>query len=75
VIDQAQELSTRYSINVMRDGDYGYVGRVSEFPTVFGCGETDSEALRSTRELLKWALAYLIESDRPVPMPLPTVRV
>jgi predicted RNase H-like HicB family nuclease len=72
VVDRAHELSARYSINVMRDGDFGYVGRVAEFPAVFGCGKTDAEALRSTRELLQWALAYLIEAGRPLPMPLPT---
>ena len=69
VIGRARELSARYSINVIRDDDFGYVGRVTEFPAVFGCGTTDSEALRSTRELLQWALAYLIEAGRPFPSP------
>ena len=73
IIGRARELSARYSINVIRDDDFGYVGRVFEFPAVFGCGTTDSEALLSTRELLQWALAYLIEAGRP--FPLPTVRV
>jgi predicted RNase H-like HicB family nuclease len=71
VVERARELSARYEIHIARDGESGYVGRVSELPTVFGCGATDAEALRATRELLQWALAYLIEQERPLPAPRP----
>lgn len=67
VVERARGLSARYEIHVAPDGESGYVGRVAELPTVFGCGATDAEALRATRELLQWALAYLIEQDRPLP--------
>lgn len=69
VVVRAQDLSARYVIQVAPNGDTGYVGRVAEMPAVFGLGETDAEALRTTRDLLKWALAYLIEQGRPLPLP------
>ena len=71
LVERAHELSARYEIRVAPDGQAGYVGRVTEMPTVFGCGRTDAEALSATRELLKWALAYLIEQNRPLPTPRP----
>src|SRR4051794_24148464 len=69
VVERARDLSARYEIHIAHDGKSGYVGRVAELPTVFGCGTTDADAFRATRELLQWALAYLIEQDRPLPAP------
>ena len=69
VLKRARELSAAFSISISRDGRSGYVGRVSELPTVFGCGTTDVDALRATRESLRWALVYLIEGGRRVPSP------
>jgi predicted RNase H-like HicB family nuclease len=69
VIERAHELAAHYEIRIARNGGAGYVGRVTELPAVAGHGQTDAEALRVTRELLQWAIAYLIEKSRPVPTP------
>jgi predicted RNase H-like HicB family nuclease len=63
VVTQAQALAARYHIDIRRVAD-GYTGTVTEFPTVFGHGPSEDAAMSTTRELLKWALAYLIETGR-----------
>jgi len=63
VVKQAQVLAARYHIDIRPVAD-GYTGTVMEFPTVFGHGPSEEAALSITRELLKWALAYLIETGR-----------
>ena len=67
VVERADALAARYRIEVRRAPD-GYVGTVPEFPSVFGHGASEDAALHTTRDLLKWAIAYLIETGRtPVP--------
>lgn len=66
VIEQASALASGYRIEVRKDGD-GYAGSVAEFPSVFGYGSTESAASNQTRDLLKWVLAYLIETGRTPP--------
>lgn len=63
VVEQAQSLAAQYHISVARN-ENGFLGTVSEMPTVFGCGLSEDAALRTTRDHLKWALAYLIETGR-----------
>ena len=63
VVEQAEALATRYEIRVER-GSSGYVGTVTEMPTVFGIGTSEAAAVSDTRHHLKWALAYLIETGR-----------
>ena len=63
VVERAKSLADRYPVTVRRDGQ-GYVGTVAELPAVFGCGATSESALTATRDLLTWALAYLIEAGR-----------
>jgi predicted RNase H-like HicB family nuclease len=70
VVQRARDLSARFEIRIIPDDQSGCVGRVAELPTVFGCGETDDQALKATRELLQWALAYLIERGRSLPVPI-----
>lgn len=68
VVTRARDLCGRYEIEVEPDtGANGYVGRVKALPTVFGCGQSAAEAGSTTRELLQWTLAYLIEAGRPLP--------
>jgi hypothetical protein len=68
VVKQAQALAARYHIDIRRAAD-GYTGTVVELPTVFGYGPSEDAATSTTRELLKWALAYLIETGR-APTPI-----
>ena len=63
VVEQAQALAARYEIRVERDSR-GYVGTVTELPTVFGFGTSQKAARTDARRHLKWALAYLIETGR-----------
>jgi predicted RNase H-like HicB family nuclease len=69
VVARAEELATRYQIRVRKDGPSAFVGTVNALPTVFGCGTSKAAALEKTRELLKWALAYLLEKGRTPPAP------
>jgi hypothetical protein len=69
LVAQAEELAGRYQIQVRQDGPGAFVGTVSRLPTVFGCGASESAAVVKTREMLKWALAYLLERDRTLPAP------
>lgn len=63
VVEQAQALAARYHIDI-RPAAEGYTGTVVELPSVFGYGNSEDAAMSTTRELLKWALAYLIETGR-----------
>jgi predicted RNase H-like HicB family nuclease len=71
VVARAEELAARYEVRVRQDGPSAYVGTVIEVPTVFGCGASEAAAVQKTRELLKWALAYLLENGRTPPAPQP----
>jgi predicted RNase H-like HicB family nuclease len=63
VVEQAQALAARYAIRV-EPNSHGYVGTVTEMPTVFGVGASEEAARSDARHHLKWALAYLIETGR-----------
>ena len=63
VVEQARALAARYHIHVDQDGPT-FVGTVAEFPGVLGSGPSKAAALDATRDLLKWAVAYLIETGR-----------
>ncbi len=63
VIEQAEALAAHYQIRIERDSR-GYLGKVVDLPTIFGCGTSEEAALRTTREHLKWAPAYLVETSR-----------
>ena len=63
VIEQAEVLAARYHDEI-RQAAEGYTGTVVELPSVFGYGPSENAALSTTRDLLKWALAYLIEAGR-----------
>jgi predicted RNase H-like HicB family nuclease len=63
VVQQAAALAARYLIAV-HSGQNGYVGTVEGFPSVLGHGTSEAAAITSTRELLKWAIAYLIDAGR-----------
>src|SRR5688500_6101456 len=63
VIQRASVLAARYPVAV-RSGQGGYVGAVAGFPSVLGHGKSKAAAVSSTRELLKWAVAYLIDTGR-----------
>jgi hypothetical protein len=69
VVARAEELAGLYHIDVKREGSAPYVGRVVEMPTVFGCGGSRAAAAVETREMLKWALAYMLEKGRTPPKP------
>ena len=68
VVERARDLAGRYRIDV-REDSHGYVGIVAAMPAVFGCGPSRDAALEQTRELLKWAVAYLIDTGRNPPGP------
>ena len=68
-VKTAAALAARYEISVERNGEHGYVGTVAEVPKVFGCGHGVDECRSATRELLTWALVYLIEEGRTIPSP------
>ena len=66
IVRRAQALLSRYPIQLHRDGD-SYRGSVKQFTLLMGHGPSKDAARRTTRKLLKWALAYLLESRRPLP--------
>jgi predicted RNase H-like HicB family nuclease len=63
IVEQAAALAARFPIQLRRDRN-GYAGTVRELPSVLGYGQSKAAALDATRDLLKWALAYLIETGR-----------
>jgi predicted RNase H-like HicB family nuclease len=63
LIKRAQALAARYYINV-RPEQEGFAGTVAEFPSVYGHGTSEAAALTATRDLLKWAIAFMLESGR-----------
>ena len=63
VVEQAESLAARYRIRVEPNCD-GFVGTVTDMPTVFGYGPSEQAARSDARRHLMWALAYLIESGR-----------
>ena len=73
-VARAERLAGRYHIEIeVRQEPTGYVGTVAELPAVFGCGASREAAVGKTRELLKWAVAYLLEVGRTPPPPNPAV--
>ena len=68
VVEQAAALAALYPIQIRQDRA-GYAGTVAAMPSVFGHGRFESAAIDETRDLLKWAIAYLIETGR---TPTPT---
>ena len=69
VVERAARLAERYRIEVRQDGGATYVGTVVGMPTVFGCGDSPDTASTKTREMLKWAIAYMLEQGRDPPEP------
>jgi predicted RNase H-like HicB family nuclease len=63
VVERARALAARYEVHVERN-PRGYVGTVTELPTVFGFGTSEAAARSDARRHLKWALAHLIETGR-----------
>ena len=64
VLEQATGLAAQYTIQLRPDHG-GFAGTVAAFPAVMGHGASRSAAVDTTRDLLKWAIAYLIETGRP----------
>ena len=63
VVEQAAALAARYHIQIRRDRN-GYAGTVGALPSILGHGKSKAAAINATRDLLKWSLAYLIETGR-----------
>ena len=63
LVKQARAIAARYHVEI-RSETSGYVGTVSEFPSVFGHGASTQATLDTTRDLLMWTIAYLIETGR-----------
>jgi predicted RNase H-like HicB family nuclease len=70
VVARAVDLAAQYRVDVREDSN-GFVGTVVAMPTVFGCGASRDAAVNQTRELLKWAIAYLLDTGRTPPAPTP----
>lgn len=68
VVTRAEALAAGYGIRIRRDGA-GFAGTVAEMPSVFGHGPSEEAAVGTTRDLLKWAIAYLIEDGHTPPGP------
>jgi hypothetical protein len=62
-VKRAHALAAKYEIRVERNAR-GYVGTVTDMPTVFGVGASQASARSDARHHLQWALAYLIEQGR-----------
>jgi hypothetical protein len=69
VLERAQALAAHYDIRVTRNSR-GFIGTVTDLPTVFGIGTSAKSARSDARRHLKWAIAYLIEAGR-TPSPKP----
>ena len=63
LVAQAESLAAQYRVE-MRQESSGFVGKIAAFPSVLGHGSSRQDAIHATRELLKWAIAYLIETGR-----------
>jgi hypothetical protein len=64
VVKLAQALAARYRIHIGEESDHGFAGTVAEFPGVIGYGTSEAAAIYTTRDLLTWTIAYLIETGR-----------
>ena len=49
--------------------DESFVARIAEFPSLAAHGETQEEALREIRDVVRFVLNDLKESDEPIPEP------
>jgi len=67
VVRRALKLAAGYEIRV-EPNSRGYVGTVADLPTVFGVGPSEAAALADARRHLAWALAYLLDSGRTLPL-------
>ncbi|MBN2211087.1 MAG: hypothetical protein JW709_06790 [Sedimentisphaerales bacterium] len=68
ILAKARKIAAQYEV-IMSFEDGHWYGKGVELPTVFGDGETPNECIDSTREALAAAVAYLLESQRPSPLP------
>ncbi|HVS73358.1 MAG TPA: DUF1778 domain-containing protein [Phycisphaerae bacterium] len=68
ILRQARELVRHYQIVLqMEDGEY--FGRGLELPTAMGDGKTTEQCVKSTREALEVAVAYMLEKGETPPAP------
>ncbi len=67
-LTKAKKIVTQYEVIMSFENGQWY-GKGVEMPTVFGGGKTPNECMESTREALVAAVAYLLESGRPAPLP------
>src|SRR2546423_8610896 len=66
ILRRAREMSEHYQV-VLQHEDGEYFGRCLEMPLVMGDGKTADECVKSVREAIKVAIAYLIEQGRKPP--------
>lgn len=66
---QAERAIDRYTLVIRKDPEAGYLGTWLEFPGVLGVGDTFAKCHTEARDLLKTALACLIEVGESLPAP------
>src|SRR4051794_41669519 len=68
VLRRAREIAARYQIVIQQEDD-AYYGRGLEMPGVMNDGKTPAACLKTTRDSLVAAVAYLLESGKTPPPP------
>jgi predicted RNase H-like HicB family nuclease len=69
ILERASEIARKYRIVLEPDNDCGYLGTSLEMPGVYNDGKTPDECVKSVRESLTIAVAYLIEKGKIPPLP------
>jgi predicted RNase H-like HicB family nuclease len=65
---RARDIASRYQI-IMQEEDGEFYGRGLEMPGVMNDGKTPAKCLKTTRESLAIAVAYLLENGKAPPAP------
>lgn len=68
ILRKAKELAARYQV-ILQQEDGAFLGRGLELPMAMGDGKTADACVKNTREAFVTAVAYLLESGKPVPAP------
>lgn len=67
-LTKAKKIANQYEV-IMSFEDGQWYGKGVEIPTAFGDGKTPNECIKNTKEAFIAAIAYLLETAQPVPLP------
>ena len=66
-VEEARILSKDYHVTVDDYGDFGFVGKCEEIPTVHAEGKTEDECIRNAYNAITAVLSFLLECGEKIP--------